>query len=176
MKQGCFWIAIPAIAALLTLEGTLAKATTLKALSLEQLVERADVVVRGRVGKNHCEWRDKLIYTITTISVTEVLVGDTNRRIKAVQLGGVVGKHSMPVAGVAQLTRGEEVVLFLRRNKKQSNEYYLAGMSQGKLSVVGQDQLRWAPTAALWDSGRIQQATPQTLNMKELRQLLRARP
>ncbi|MBN2358022.1 MAG: hypothetical protein JXR83_01125 [Deltaproteobacteria bacterium] len=148
------------------------------ALSLEQLARRADLVVRGTVRQSRSEWRGPLIYTVTAVEVAERLKGPSapgpaGRTIEVAQLGGAVGRDAMPVAGAAELRPGEQVVLFLLRNRERTGEYYLAGMSQGKLGVAGDGAWLWAPTATLWDNGALREPTPRRVTRDALRAAVR---
>lgn len=148
------------------------------ALSLPQLARRADLIVRGTVRHQAAEWRDTLIYTVSTVEVAATfkgVIGSTpnGRTIRVAQLGGVLGRDAMPIEGAAPLAPGEQVVLFLLRNRQQPGEYYLAGMSQGKLGVVGPDHLLWAPTAPLWQDGALHEPRARRVSTAELRDALR---
>jgi len=148
------------------------------ALSLPDLAQRADLIMRGTVRQQTSEWRGALIYTVTTVEVAALFKGvfrsgPIGRTVRVAQLGGVVGRAAMPVEGAAALAPGEQVVLFLLRNSECPGEYYLAGMSQGKLSVVGRDRLLWAPTAPLWRDGALHEPLARQVTAGELRDALR---
>ena len=157
--------------------GPMSQATTLRALSLSQLAARADCVVVARVQTQTAEARDGLIYTRNKVRVDEVLAcaEATSKRlsvgaqVSVLQLGGRLGKRTMPVLGTAPLAVGDDVVLFLLRDPQQPDAYFIAGMSQGALKRIGDDKLLSAPTAQLWDGQNLQRPHPRWLSLKALR-------
>jgi hypothetical protein len=90
-----------------------------------------------------------------------------------VQLGGRLGDDWMPVAGVADLSPGEDVVLFLIQ--QPGGEYVLAGMSQGKMHVEGNTTVAWLPTAPLWDGKAVREPVERTFTLGQLMRALRVR-
>lgn len=124
--------------------------------------------MRATVGGSYSEWRGSLIYTVTEIQIDKVLVGTAPDIVRVAQLGGRVEDHAMPVIGAADLAAGEDVVLFLHLNPELPGEYFISGMSQGKLVVRQDASLVWAPTAMLWDKGRLRTPTPRLLSLSEL--------
>jgi len=166
--------ALLAISTLAVGLGGPASATTLQAMSLEELARAADLVVKVRVGDHRCEWRQRLIYTLTQAEVLEVLKGPQTARVTIAQLGGRVGDQAMPVPGTAALQRDEIAVLFLERNRDAKDEHFLVGMSQGKLAVRQDAQLHWAPTASLWDGATVREPQARAVSADELRRALRA--
>lgn len=149
-----------------------ATATTLRAFTLEQLAQRADAVVRGRVGQSQGVWKDRVIHTLTEINVDTVLRGQAPASLLVAQLGGQVGNDHAPVAGVATLQPGEEVVLFLRA--QPDGTWVLCGMSQGKLGVLPNGQFRWSPTAPMWDGQTLHVPSSQNITPQALRAALEA--
>jgi hypothetical protein len=172
MISRCFHAAATIVSLAVLLEGNGASATTLKALSLEQLAARAELVVRGRPVQRRCEWRGRLIYTVTSIDVTQTLKGRAPGALRVLQLGGVVGQTAMPVPGVADLGLDQEMVLFLRRDPGLDGEFVVVGMSQGKLGVGAGGELVWAPTAALWDGRVLRSPAPRRLSWDALQRAL----
>jgi hypothetical protein len=148
------------------------QATTLKAFSLEQLAARSDAVVRGRVGPSQGVWKDRVIHTMTEVAVSQVLRGNAPATVVVAQLGGRVGNDWMPVAGVAPLEPGEDVVLFLRA--QPDGTWVLCGMSQGKLAVETPGTLRWSPTAPLWTGSTLVEPSSRAVTMDALRRALEA--
>jgi hypothetical protein len=175
-KNRRFGIAAGVLLGFALLEVAPASATTLRALSIDQLAARSDVVVRARVRQQHCEWRRGAIVTLSEIEVLETLRGEAPASAVVLQLGGHVGDHAMPVAGAAELVVDEERVLFLRRVVGLPRTYEVAGMSQGSLLRLGADRLLWAPTAVLWDGEALRSPTPRLLSLVALRRHLREAP
>jgi MYXO-CTERM domain-containing protein len=107
---------------------TPAHADGIRALSLHELVARADRVVQARVIDSHARWVGETIYTDTTVDVIQCLHGPCSRRLIVRQRGGEVGGVGQSVEGTAPLPAGEEVVLFLRDRGDATRP---VGMAQG---------------------------------------------
>jgi hypothetical protein len=106
--------------------------------TLEQLSERAQVVVHGMVRERVIE-RDASgrVYTKVQIAVAETWKGAPGNDFTVVQSGGILGERAHHVDGQEPLEIGEEVVLFLVLN--QHRQGVVVGLSQGKFKVRDQD-------------------------------------
>ena len=126
---------------ILTLMGILpGHATTLRKLSLDELVAGSDTIVVGNCEKVESVWLEKKIYTIATIRVTHSAKGQaaTNDTIQIYELGGTMEKPlpiKMQVPGAATLAQGEEMLLFLEKFGDKKQFHRLVGMAQGKVPV-----------------------------------------
>jgi len=112
-------------------------ATIVLALSLEELIRQADLIVLGRCEENISAWDSerKRIFTYITVVPQRCLKGsECPPLIKIRQLGGMVDNLAMTIAGSPSFSPNEKVVLFLRRSN--STYYQVLGMSQGKFSVI----------------------------------------
>lgn len=103
------------------------QSSTVLALDIEALVERADRVVRATVLENE-SWRDRIVWTRTRLAVTESWLGEGPSEVSLVQPGGRVPGFGTRVFGVPEFAQGEDVVVFL------SGERVL-GLAQGKFSI-----------------------------------------
>ncbi len=104
-------------------------------ISIKQLTERADLVVRGTVSEKSCQ-RDPAgrVYTRVKLDVTEVLKGArATGPFTVVHGGGVLGVQRSEVSGQVDYQLGEEVIAFLVLN--QRGEGVTVGLSQGKFHV-----------------------------------------
>ncbi|HPA20531.1 MAG TPA: hypothetical protein PLU30_22460 [Verrucomicrobiae bacterium] len=118
-----------------------AQATTIRKLSLDELISSANDIVVGKCEKKETAWIEKRIFTISTIAVSHGAKGDAagGQKIKVYTLGGSV-KEPLPVTmhvpGAETMAVGEDMLLFLERfgDKKQFRR--VVGMSQGKLPVA----------------------------------------
>jgi len=121
------------VAALLA---TPAVATTVAKLSLEQLVQRADLIVQGQVQSVYSQWDDerRLVFTYISIHVDEPLKGEPRQTVLIRQIGGRVGAIQMSVAGVPQFNRGERALVFLKR--QDATTFQVVGMNQGLYEIV----------------------------------------
>lgn len=120
----------------LLLIADVAGAGTVQKLSLEQLATQAEVIVRGRVAdiKPRPSRDGGFAWTRVFISVEEQFKGE---KVAALVIDLPVG----PVGGVVQGSPGtpefsaeEEVVLFLRQQRKDEI-FRLVGGQQGKFTV-----------------------------------------
>jgi len=117
-----------------------ATATTIRKLSLDELISSADDIAVGRCEKKETIWIERRIFTISTIAVSHGAKGDAagGQKIQVHTLGGSV-KEPLPVTmhvpGAETMAVGEEMLLFLERfgDKKQFRR--VVGMSQGKLPI-----------------------------------------
>ncbi|HIF21859.1 MAG TPA: matrixin family metalloprotease [Gemmatimonadetes bacterium] len=103
------------------------QSSTVLALDIDALTERADRVVRARVLATD-SWRDGIVWTRVTLEVSEDWLGSGPRLIELVQPGGTVRGFGTLVFGVPRFTEGEDVVVFL-------DESRVLGLAQGKFSV-----------------------------------------
>ena len=122
--------------ALMLLLPVAAHASVALELSLEQLAQRADVVVRGRVNAQQAAWtRGGRIVTTVSVAVDEVLKGAAAQNVEVRHLGGHVGDIGQQVSGEVSFAPGEEVVLFLHAHPSVKGAFAVVGMSQGKFHL-----------------------------------------
>lgn len=110
------------------------------ALSLEDMVHQSDVIAIGSVVDTRSLWVDRSLVTLATVSVGEALKGSETGNLTVVLPGGVDANRKFPVAvsypGAPRLTPGEDVFLFLTADTEFGSAYNVAGFSQGKFSIV----------------------------------------
>lgn len=116
-----------------------AQATIVVPMTIEEMAVEAALVARGRVVNTQAAWDDahRRIYTYTEIQILERIhapsaVPDS---IVVRTLGGEVGNIGMKVSGTPKFTMGEEVVVFLRLDPIDPQQFQVIGMSQGKFHV-----------------------------------------
>ena len=111
-------------------------ATTVVKLNLEQLVQRADLIVQGQVQSVYYQWDDErhLVFTYVSIRVDEPLKGERRQWILIRQVGGIAGTIQMSVAGVPQFKNGETAIVFLKR--QDDSTFQVVGMNQGLYEIV----------------------------------------
>ena len=126
-------IGIALIAAILSAP---AFATTVARLNLEQLVQRADLIVQGHVESVYCQWDEvrRLVFTYISIRVDEPIKGERRQSVLIRQIGGTVGTIQMSIAGVPQFTSGEMAIVFLKH--QDDSTFQVVGMSQGLYKIV----------------------------------------
>lgn len=127
---------IAAVAISLLYAGSLG-ATTMEELSTSEMTWIADLVVIGTVAHNEVERTEGSVFlrTVTTLQIDQVLKGHAFEGdfIDVLSLGGRRGHEVTTVASTPVFTPEERVLTFLELRK---GEWRVVGMSQGKLSLV----------------------------------------
>jgi hypothetical protein len=118
-----------------------ADSTLAAALSLEDMVNQSDVIAIGSCLETESVWVDRSLVTLAKVAVNETLKGDeTTTNLTVALPGGVDANRKFPIAmnypGAPRLTPGEDVVLFLNNASEVAGSYTVAGFSQGKFSIV----------------------------------------
>ena len=110
------------------------QATTIRRLSLDDLVAKADSIVVGRVIDSRTFWANdrKLILTNYTLEVQESLKGSTARTIIVTTIGGQIEKSLLQVPGMPAFETNESAVLFL---EKSGGYTTVIGLKQGKFAI-----------------------------------------
>lgn len=114
-----------------------AHATTVAALSVEQMVDASDLVVRGKVESVWVEEDAKgHLWTRASIRVLESMKGnaDEGDYLTVEAAGGVLGNDAMIVSGSARYSVDEETLLFLT-DKPSRGVYGTVAMGLGKFTV-----------------------------------------
>lgn len=113
------------------------RASSVVALSQDQLIDTADWIVHGVVLSSESAYRGgaMAVFTDVTVEVTEVLKGTWEQPILHVALpGGELDGRTISVAGTPHFTPGEEICVFLR--DLGNGERTTVGLAQGKLRIV----------------------------------------
>lgn len=116
-KRGVMICAIIALAVSLTVP---ASATTLKRMSLDELVADNGTIVMGHVLDTVSRWNDDHTFMLTDvrIAVEETIRGRVKNDVVTVTLmGGHIGDMTTLVIGSAELIPGNSYVLFLNREE-----------------------------------------------------------
>lgn len=117
-----------------------ADSTLALALSLEDMVNQSDLIAIGNCVETRSVWVDRALVTLATVSVTESLKGNATSTITVELPGGIDANRAVPIAmtypGAPNLTPGEDVFLFLTATGEVAGSYTVAGFSQGKFSIV----------------------------------------
>ena len=113
------------------------------ALSLEDMVNQSDVIAIGSVQDTRSVWVDRSLVTMATVSLSETIKGTESGSLTVVLPGGIDVNRKIPIAmsypGALRLTPGENVFLFLTADTELANSYAVAGFSQGKFSIVNDE-------------------------------------
>ncbi len=173
--------ALLVIAALTTLAAPAAASTVLR-FDLDDLVDRAAVIVHGKVLEKHSRrGEDGSIVTDLRVEVTDGLKGVRGEAFNFTVFGGVLGTRGSAVAGAATFETGEEILVFLGRPNKRGVRGTI-GLSQGKYTIREVDGERLAfrdlEGLRLMDrsSGEVEEAkTEQGVPFDELLERVQAR-
>ena len=113
-----------------------AYATTMVPLSLNQLVDAADEVVKGQVTEVWTEPDQKtgMIWTYAQVEVSKTLKGEPGPVVILEQPGGKWGSKEARIEGVARFSVGEEGYFFVEHLASGRN--VSVGMSQGKFNII----------------------------------------
>lgn len=113
------------------------------ALSIEDMVNQSDVIAIGSVQDTRSVWVDRSLVTMATVSLSETIKGTESGSLTVVLPGGIDANRKIPIAmsypGAPRLTPGENVFLFLTADTELANSYAVAGFSQGKFSIVNDE-------------------------------------
>lgn len=123
--------------------GLPAFATTLMGLSIADLTQSSELVVRGVVSATRCEKDAKSgrLYTYTTITPSTAYKGQPAKSIVVRQIGGSWQGMEQWIPGTPRLKVGQDLVLFLIR---ENGLHFLKGMSQGLFEVVRENGVEMA--------------------------------
>ncbi len=132
------------VAVLAMLAGVTIHATTVVALSNRALTENASVIATGRCVDLRTTWEGRILVTVATISITDVLKGEPGQTITIALPGGADANRKFPVAmtyaGAPQIAINEEVFVFLAPQDGITSGLTVAGFSQGKFSIVNDER------------------------------------
>ena len=129
--------------ALLVLAGTFlamprsSTAGTVLPMSLEQMTDRADMILMGRVVGQRAEWNANRtrIYTYVTLEVDHYFKGESSSTTTTIRmLGGQVGPFIAHLPGSPKFSVGEDVLLFCAG--QQARIPAVLGLSLGKFSIA----------------------------------------
>lgn len=135
------------------------KATSIPAISFEELTSKSDRIVTGRVINSTTSWgsEHKYIWTRYEISVGEVLKGTAGKTVIVSEPGGKLDGKQMRVAGAVIYTPGERVALFLKSYGADSRT---VGWAQGKFSIDSNDRVHPSTFGGTQTVGRTGASTP----------------
>jgi hypothetical protein len=111
------------------------EATTVERFTLETLTIRAASIVQGTVTSTQSHWdsRRRIIFTTTTLQVTDGLKGSSSGSIQITTIGGQIGNSIMRVAGMPAFRPGETAIVFAERS---GSHMTVLGLGQGKFAVM----------------------------------------
>jgi hypothetical protein len=145
----------------LTALAALLLAATVVPQSVDQLTDRATLVVRATVLSSKAEHAPGPagIYTFTRLQVAEALKGSAPAQLTLKQAGGTVGEKSVELPGDARLALGEQVLLFLVCRPAQP-DCGLVGLAQGKYHLEAGADGKLVATREFKDTAFVGGAAP----------------
>ena len=154
------WRAAALLVALAFAPGA-ARATTVRQhLSIVQLLQESEVIVRGRVvSVSDGIDRRGIPYTEVTLQISEALKGQPGRTLSFRQFGLLAprdmgdGRVNLMVTPAAWATfrKGEESIFFLRKPAAWTGLRTTAGLSQGQFRVSGAGVVNSVDNAGLFE-------------------------
>jgi len=124
----------------LSILGTLAaftlflSASTLRQLSLNDMILGSTAIVRATVQPGTASFRGSMIFTHYTVQVEETYKGTAAAQIDIGVPGGVVNGAIQRFAGTPTFASGQDYVLFLWTSKTGLTQ--VIGLSQGLFSII----------------------------------------
>src|SRR5580700_5775258 len=106
-----------------------ARATTLRQLSLEDMIQQSTGIVRAQVTGSTGVLRGQNIYTYYHLHVLEAAKGGTSRDVDVAVPGGTVNGMRQVTVGAPELTTGHQYVVFLWTSRSGLTQ--IIGLSQG---------------------------------------------
>lgn len=158
---------IPWIGALWVMIPDPAGATTIRQLTLDQMIRTSDSIVLGRVILKQSYVDDGMVFTDYHIRVTEHFKGNRNQEVVFKVPGGELGDQVTTVEGVPSLSLGQEIIGF---GKQEGAKFTLRGLTQGLFFVRGQEAFRDLRTVQLLNpKGAIVLGNIERIELKQLR-------
>jgi hypothetical protein len=158
-----------------------AGASTFLAMSWEELVEKADSVVAGRVVEVESYWNREgtVILTEAVIEVETSVLGNAPSVVRVRTFGGQVGDYKIVAHGFPTFERNEKLLLFLE--PAQDGFHKVLGYQQGELRLRTDESGReiavpaWtADTARILEADGSPARAPRAIPFAELVQKIHA--
>jgi hypothetical protein len=109
-------------------------ASTLRQLSLDDMILQSSMIVRGTVVPGAAMFHGSMIFTHFTVQVTETYKGSAAGQIDIGVPGGAVNNLIQRFAGAPALSTSQDYVFFLWTSKTGLTQ--VIGLSQGLFSVI----------------------------------------
>lgn len=162
------------IAPVLTLCLSLLQGATLERLSLDDMIAKSTLIVRGKVASASAAASGPVIYTHYTVQVSERLKGQAGATIDVTLPGGTANGLRQTFAGAPTLNPGDDFVFFLYTGR--DGRTTILGLTQGLFALQsngGDDPVstRSASREPMLDrkTGRPVQDETMVMRLSELR-------
>jgi hypothetical protein len=148
------------------------QSATLERLSLDDMIRKSTLVVRGKVAGTSTEAAGPVIYTHYQVQVSERLKGDAGSTVDVAVPGGTANGMRQSFAGAPTLTAGDDLVFFLYTGRDGRNA--ILGLTQGLFTLgAGSDPVstRSASRELMLDrqTGRPVKDETMVMRLSELR-------
>jgi len=122
------------ILAFFSVFSTLLPGSTLRQLSLDDMIKQSTLIVRGKVQPSTAAFHGSIIFSHYQLQITETLKGKASGTIDIVVPGGASKGLQQTYAGAPSLSSTQDYVLFLWTSKSGLTQ--VIGLSQGLFAVV----------------------------------------
>jgi hypothetical protein len=143
--------------------------STLQQLTLDDMIRKSTIIVRGQTQPTYSAVRGSMIYTHYRVQVSEVLKGAATTQLDIAVPGGTSNGKTQIFAGVPTLLSGQDYALFLWTSKSGLTQ--VIGLSQGLFAVtpnsLGQPMVQRAAATE-----RMLNAFGQTVTDSDIQMLL----
>ena len=108
--------------------------STLQQLTLDDMIRKSTLIVRGQVQPAYSATRGPVIYTHYRVQISEVMKGSAPSVLDIAVPGGTSNGRTQTFSGVPTLTANQDYVLYLWTSKSGLTQ--VIGLSQGLFSVT----------------------------------------
>jgi len=141
--------------------------STLRQLTLDDMILQSTMIVHGKVQQTSAAFHGSMILTHYRVQVTEILKGSAASVLDIAVPGGVSNGFQQTFAGAPALSSSQDYVLFLWTSKSGITQ--VIGLSQGLFAVVnnssGQPMIVRAASAETMLNAAGQQVTDSDIQM-----------
>jgi hypothetical protein len=113
-------------------------------LTMRDMAIESTMIVTGQCIGTRSTWVERTLYTLATVSVSDTIKGEPSSTVTVALPGGIDPNRKIAVAmtfpGAPIIRPQEKVFLFLRPAVSMAGSYSVMGYSQGKLSIVENEQ------------------------------------
>jgi hypothetical protein len=109
---------------------------TMGRLSLDEMINRSTMIVRGKVTSSWAAFTGSVIYTHYQVQVSEQFKGAGRNSVEVMVPGGSVNGLHYNASGSPVLKLGDEFVFFLWTSK--GGITWITGLTQGLFSLAGE--------------------------------------
>jgi hypothetical protein len=175
------WIVV--CAALALAAGAPAGASTFLEVSHEELVEKADAIVQGRVIDVASFWNRQgtVIMTEAVVEVEDTILGRDRSHVRVVTFGGTVGDYRIVAEGFPTFEKGQRVLVFLEPARRgEDGAQRVLGYRQGEFDIRQDKEGREIAVAA-WEADTVhivrkdgtEAQAPRAMVLSELKSWIR---